>query len=203
MSKKQTPTAPEKRRLPIDDKIVELRKQRIAALTQILELEAAGATPEKPVEGDVNIDHAALRLLDGGTVDQRALVQSNPNARLYQFRFELEVIDRALVFAEQRQCSDHIARSRELAGKHQDEWLDLQRQRAEMVIGILTVNRKIEGLKASIRSGGQLAGLPFDDFTPRLFGVGRLQNVAGHFAIEFLKAAARAGLITDKDFRDV
>ena len=61
----KTKQGPVAARLPIDDKTVELRKKRLAALTQILELEAEGAIPEKPVEGAVNIDQAALRLLDG------------------------------------------------------------------------------------------------------------------------------------------
>jgi hypothetical protein len=190
--------------LPIDDKIVGLRKQRVVTLTAILDLEAAGAVAKEPGPAVTNIDHLALQLLDGPAaakatpIDRRDL-----NARLFQFNLDLAVIDRALMIANQRAIVDHGNRSRELVAQHRGDWHKLQTERAETLIGLLTVNRKIEDLKSSMRSGGQFPGIDLDEFTPRLFGVGRLHNVVGHWAFEFLKAAAKVGLISEKDFRDV
>jgi hypothetical protein len=201
MSKaKQGPVAA---RLAIDDKIVELRKRRLAALTLILALEAEGAIPEKPIEGAVNIDLAALRLLDGDGGAASHSVEPNANVRLYRLRIDLDVIDRALQMAGQRALVDHGDQSRGLIAKHQDEWRDLQRQRAELVIGLLRVNRKIENFKSAVTSDGQLGNLNCDGFSGRLLGVGILENAAGHWAVSFLKAAAKIGLVSERDFKDV
>jgi hypothetical protein len=201
---KQKP-GPVAARLPIDEKIVDLRKKRRAALEQILDLEKGGAIPEKPVEGAVNIDHAALLLLDGdgGAANHSSPVDPNPNARLYRLRIDLDIIDRALVLAGQRSLSDHADQSRQLIASHQDEWRDLQRQRAEIVIELLRVNRRIEEFKTAVTSDGQLGNLDLDGYSGRLLGVGCLQNAPGHFAVEFLKSAAKAGLIAERDYKDV
>jgi hypothetical protein len=198
----KTKPSPVAARLAIDDKIVELRKKRVATLTQILELEADGAIPEKPIEGAVNIDQAALRLLDGDGAVNHSPVEPNSNVRLYRARIDLDVIDRALVMAGQRAAVDHGDQSRQLIAAHQDEWRELQRQRAELVIGLLRVNRKIENFKTAVTSGGQLGNLICDGYSGRLLGVGFLENAAGHWGFEFLRAAAKAGLITE-DFKNV
>jgi hypothetical protein len=152
----------------------------------------------------VNINAAALRLLDGdGGAANHSLIESNSNARLYGLRIDLDVIDRALAMAHQRALSDHAEQSRELIVAHQDEWRDLQRQRAELVIGLLRTNRKIENFKTAATSNGQLGNLDLDGYSGRLFGVGCLQNAPGHFAVEFLRVAAKIGLITTKDFENV
>lgn len=196
-----TSTAPA--RLPIDDKIVDLRKQRVAKLAEILDLESAGAVPREEPQETASIEALALRLLDGETAPPITLPRRDANARLFQFYRDLEVIDHALSVAGQRALIEHGARSRQLVAAHHNDWRLLQKQRAELVVDLLALNRRIESLKSSMRSGGQFPGIELDGFTARLFGVGRLQNAPGHWAIEFLKAAAKVGLISEKDFRDV
>ncbi|MBB4422310.1 hypothetical protein GGD66_000836 [Bradyrhizobium sp. CIR48] len=197
-------TSPAAVRLPIDDKIVDLRKQRVAKLAEILDLESAGAVPREEVREAASIETLALRLLDGEAAPpSSSLSRRDANARLFQFYLDLEVIDRALSIANHRALVDHGERSRQLVAAHREDWRALQKKRAELLIDLLALNRRIEGLKFSMKSGGQFPGIELDDFTARLFGVGRLHNVPGHWAFEFLKAAAKAGLISEKDFRDV
>lgn len=197
-----TSTAPA--RLPIDEKIVTLRKQRVAKLAEILDLESAGAVPREDREETTSIEALALRLLDGeAAVPPTSVPRRDANARLFQFYRDLEVIDHALSIAGQRALVEHGARSRQLVAAHANDWRALHKQRAELVIDLLALNRRIEGMRSSMMSGGQFPGIELDGFTARLFGVGRLHNAPGHWAIEFLKAAAKAGLISEKDFRDV
>jgi hypothetical protein len=189
--------------LPIDAQIADLRRRRAGIVEEIVALEAMGATQQE-TRATTNIEQQALALLS----DPDAKVVAAPappsaNARLIALYDLLKAHDRALVLAEQRSTADHGARSRELAAEHAPQWADAQRRRAVAVIELLKSNREIENLKKSMTSGGQFAGVALDGLTPRLFGVGSQQNPLNHFAIQFLKDAARLKLIDEADYRDV
>jgi hypothetical protein len=190
-------------RLPIDDRLDELRQQRDGVRQEKLALETLGTRPAEALQA-ANFDQEALALLDKDAKIVAAPVGPSASVRLHELENSLRKIDRAIELGGQRWAADHAARSRELIAEHSAEWAAAQRQRASILIDLMKANRSVEDLKQAMTSQGQLGGnLPLDGFTGRLFGTGGAQTPVNHWVYEYLKAAVAIGLIDAKDFRDV
>ena len=190
-------------RLPIDDRLDELRQQRDGVRQEKLALEAMGTRPAEASQA-ANFDQEALALLDKDAKIVAAPVRPSANVRLHELEHTLRKIDRAIELGGQRWAADHAERSRELIAEYSADRTAAQRQRANFLIDLLKANRRVEDLKQAMTSQGQLGGnLPLDGFSGRLFGTGGTQTPLNHWVYEFLKAAAMIGLIDPKDFRDV
>jgi hypothetical protein len=162
--------------LPIDEKIDELRRRKAGVLEERLALEAMGAIPEEH-SSVVDIDREALALLgDNDAKVVPAPARATANARLYELCRLMLTLDRALERAGQIHVVDHAARSRELVAEYADQWADVQRRRANIVLSLLKANREAENLKKAMTSGGQFTGVPLDGFTMRLLGLGPLSR---------------------------
>jgi hypothetical protein len=188
--------------LPIDLTLIGLRKQRPKCLAERIDLESKGAIPRESKPASEDIERLALLLLDGP--QSTAAASHDPDVRLFEVIQQIKAIDRAITIGEFRALVEHGQRSREIVAERKTEWLEIHRRRAVSIIALMTSNREIEDMQREMASGGQFAGAELTGFTGRLFGVGAdAANVHGHFAIQYLKAAAKIGLIGEKDFRDV
>jgi hypothetical protein len=86
---------PSNARLPIDDRLDELRQQRDGVRQEKLALEATGATPAQASQA-ANFDQEALALLDRDTKIVAAPVPPSASARLPDLENTLRKIDRAI-----------------------------------------------------------------------------------------------------------
>ncbi|MBR1164238.1 hypothetical protein [Bradyrhizobium elkanii] len=195
-----TPPAPQPHEEAMEA-VFRLRQQRADMLAEIISLEKLGATPEAAPRDEHNLEALEAQYL-GRATPAASQAKSN-NHRLFELRRHLEAIDRATLAAERDAQAAHTAHSRQLMAKVQPQWRDLHRQRAQLLVNLIKLNRQIEELKQSVRSGGQYAGMPADEFTPRLFGTGGPQNGANHWAYAYLNAVVTVGYVDRRDVVDV
>ncbi len=183
--------------LPIDHRLRELRTLRVATISEIVKLESQGASAEEPPSGE-SVDQRARKLLDGGEY-QVPGAGRDPDHALFELRKELVVIDRALEFGQQRYLHEHGERARQLVVERGDEWRELQHKRVRAILALLSLNRATEDLRRQLRSGGLAPSLPLDGYSARLLGTGEAGTVVSHWALEFVKAAIAAGVVSKKE----
>ncbi len=181
--------------------VYRLRQQRADTLARIIELEKAGATPKAAPRAEHDLDALERQLLGNSHGEHSQAKKANHE--LFDLRLRLQTFDRLILRAEETVAVAHRDRSRGLVAAAAKDWAELQRQRAALIAGLHKVNRQIEDLKKSCRSGGQYAGMPCDGFTPRLFGIGGPQDATNHWAYAFLKQATLAGYVRAEDVADV
>lgn len=185
-------------RLPIDDKLRELKTLRVAIVSEIVALEQSGANAVDRAQRK-DLDRRARELLAGGEYSVPTSSR-DLDAKLFELREELPVVDRAIELGEVQSRSEHVARSRKLVAEHSEEWLDLHRKRVMAVFALVHLNREIEALRKSLVTGGVVPSLPLDNYTLKMFGTDPNTNATGYWPLEYIKAAMKQGVITRKEF---
>ncbi len=193
-------TAREKVRLPIDERLYQLKLMRVANISEQIALEKNGAVGREPGPGD-DLDDRARTLLEAGEFHAPP-AKKDESLRLHDLRQEVLVIDRAIQFGESRAIAEHGERARKLANECSKDWCALQRKRALAIVELIVANGEIEDMRASMMSGGQLPSLPLDGYSAKLFGTPKTPN-AGHWAREFLGAAVKLVVISQKEMSNV
>jgi hypothetical protein len=115
---------------------------------------------------------------------------------LYRRREELV---HELEHAEKRAIGAHCIHAEVKYEARKAEWLDLQRQRALMILGLRRINAEIETLRAGLKSGGSIANLPCDGFSLRLLGSADAPGLNKALVAEYLRQCRNAGAISEKE----
>ena len=121
-------------------------------------------------------------------------------AAIYKSRVTLEGM---IAKGEREAVALHAQQAEANYQTHADTWSNLQRERALTVMSLRRINREIEALKASFRSGGMQAEPVLDGHSFYLLGTGKqAPGVYGRWATEYLSQAMLKGIITEKEFLD-
>jgi hypothetical protein len=138
-------------------------------------------------------------LLNGAAIAPVSPKKGNEGVRLHGLYREIQIVDRAIVIAENQLRTATIAASRESAAESLDQTHALHRQRALLLVSLLDLNNKIEAHRINSAVGGFSADGPMEGYTARLFGTAANPSPLNHWPRRYIAACVAAGVITQKE----
>jgi hypothetical protein len=177
--------------LPIEAKLRELVALRAAATLQILALEKSGA-----VRGGAAPDTTVSELASAFLGDTRASHRGKTLDELYADR---EAIDLAIEIGQRRAIEAHGRIVEERVAERADAWRNLVNARVLAIATLRRLNDEADDFVADLSSGGQRAPMPLHFPSAKLLGSDRQ---GGGPARDFIEAAIRAGVVSEKEIRN-